>query len=478
MKLFLAVCTVFSILTFTISDAQQNSYIPKNKKEIEREKRELQKERKRIVSSGIYSVTTTKYQYKFGKPDKKGSLESTVRYNGDGNIVEEIAYNSIGEIKSRTTFRYNTKGNVFEEVLKRDENSFKTIHRYNTSGKRVETVYYKADGSIDKKITFIYDDHNLLLETIGYLDDGRVFQRDSYFYDSDGNVIEFKNNLNRFFYTYNADGAIATIEKYLRHFQVVDSTQYVLADRFLFEHDRNGNLISMIHERPDNTVRSHFRYAFNSAGQMTEEKEFNAEGRLMYTRRLAYDKNGNISEEQGTEAGKKFRHTYKYDSRGNKIEWTSFDQINEPQFVTKYTYNRYSSTQTENASVIFSDTAVLEIDETMLEEFRQLISGKIVAPDGSYLGAIVVDTMDSQSIMNAWGQYGFDESPTSIFNPSIPYGGPAGVFSPFNPTSPSPPSIYKDGKFFSYLTENENFRPRSSPKKLIQFLRNLPQPKK
>jgi hypothetical protein len=107
------------------------------------------------------------------------------------------------------------------------------------------------------------------------------------------------------------------------------------------------------------------------------------------------------------------------------------------------------------------------------EEFYQLLGSRIIAPDGTYLGMVVADTANTQSIINTWGQYGFTQSPTSIFNPTIPYGGDAGIFSPFNAQSPSPPSIFKDGKFFTYLTDNDSFRPRSAPRKLIEFLKTL-----
>lgn len=457
--------------------SQQNTYIPKNKKEIERDKAEIQKEKKKISSSGIYSVTTTKYSYKFGKPEKKGTIESIVRYNSNGEKIEEVTYSPIdGTVRTRTTYRYDSRGNLLEELLSKDESTFKTVHRYNTSGKRIETVQYKADGSVEKKTTFVYDDHNLLLETIGYLDDGRVYQRDSYFYDTDGNVIEFRNNLNKFLYFYDPRGNIEVIEKYVRYFQIADSVHYALSDRYLFEHDRSDNLVSMIHQKSDSTVRSRFQYLVNPKGQVIEEREFNADGRLVYSRKTSYNKNGNIVEETGFDIGRKFRHTYRYDSRGNKIEWITFDQVNEPQVSTKYTYNRYSSVQTAAASAPRVDTASYSmLDDATTEEFFQLLGGRIVAPDGGYLGMIIADTLDPQSIANAWGQYGYDESPTSIFNPAIPYGGTEGVFSPFNTNSPSPPSIYKEGKFFSYLTENENFRPRVSPKKLMFFLKNAAQ---
>jgi hypothetical protein len=96
----------------------------------------------------------------------------------------------------------------------------------------------------------------------------------------------------------------------------------------------------------------------------------------------------------------------------------------------------------------------------MNEDLFQFLGCRIIASDGTYLGLVWADTSHPHSIVNAWGQYGFDGSPTSIFNPNCPYGGLKGVFSPFNRSCPNPPSLYREGKFVSYLTNNTSFSPR------------------
>lgn len=457
--------------------AQQTSLLPKNAKEIVRERERLTAERRRITASSIYSITRTRHQYRFGKIDGKGMTESVTRYDRTGNIAEEILYNAVdGSVQQRTTYRYDSRGNIIEENLFKDDNIFKTVHRHTGANNKNETVIYKSDGTIDKKISYIYDGHGLLLESIGYLSDGRLFLRESMVYDRRGNIAEMKNSQAFLSYRYDENNNVTTIHKFNRMFAVGDSMRYVPSDRYEFSYDRSDNLLSMYQFAPDSSLRMHITYMYDSNGRLTEEKEYNQDQRIVYHRRIVLDKNGEPLEETGSDRGRKFRMKHTYDQRGHKVEMTEFDQINEPKYTIKFSYGRYGAKKPQKKPdpVETLDSLIADLNEPLeSEEFEDLLGGRLVAPDGAFLGLVIADTSDSQSIINSWGQYGFSDSPTSIFNPTIPYGGREGIFSPFNPVSPSPPSIYKEGKFYAYFTENPNFRPRSSPKRLLAFLRML-----
>lgn len=483
-RMFLPFFILFVFCAVTLLPAQGISLLPKNKKEIEKDAESAKMERQRISSSFIYSKTQTRYAYKFGKIEPKGITESITRYNNSGYIIEESNFNNIdGSLQTRKAYRYDNRGNIIEETVTTNENITKTVNRYNTLNKLSESILYKNDGSIDKKITYLYDNNGLLLETIGYLQDGRLFLRESFLYDHTGNVAERKNSQNKFVYGYSNSGNIRTLLKYTRVFHLSDSTSYQLTDRYEFTFDKKDNLVSMSNFRPDSTVKARYEYTVDPNGLLTSEKEFSGDNALVYQRRIIYDAANNVTEESGFDHSYYFKTTYKYDSRGNLIETVEYDQIKEPKYLLKITYGRSTPNKEpknpETAPSIESippvDAGIFETDPIEDEKYEPYIGGRLVAPDGAYLGIINADSTDSQSIINSWGQYGFQESPTSIFNPTIAYGGKDGVFSPFNPTSPSPPSIYKDGKFFSYCTENENFRPRISPKKLITYLRMVSQ---
>ncbi len=466
-------CAAVTLLLAVAAVAQQSEFVPKSKRTMERDRAAEQQERKRIASSGISTIAQTRFQYKFGKVNPTGILESQTRFDGKGNIVRITTYNpSDNKVAAVTSFLYDKNGNLIEEVVKKEENSVKTVHRYNGRNDRIETVMYKADGAVDRKFSFVYDETGLLLETFGRLDDGKIFLRDSYLYDGHGNIIEYKNNLRKFVIAYDKNGNIASVVKYQRYFRSMDSVQYTVHERFAFDYDRYGNPVELRSYRADSTLRSRTQFIYSESGKVLSEKEFGFDGKMIFTKNMKYDRNMNLVEESGADRSLKFRNLYKYDSRGNRTEWIAYDQINEPVTLVKYAFNRSGSAQPPGPGNSGA-TDTLFADETANADLFPLLGSRVIAPDGTYLGMILADTANPQSIINTWGQYGFTQSPTSIYNPAVAYGGEEGLFSPFNPESPSPPSLYKDGKFFTYLTDNDNFRPRTAPRRIIEFLKNL-----
>jgi hypothetical protein len=471
---FLVLLSAFAVFV----SAQSSEFIPKSKKEIERDRQSDFAEKKKLASSGIYSINSIRYAYRFGKVDKNGILESTTRYDERGNKIKEIIFSPTdGTVAETKNFRFDKSGNLIEESLKKESSTIKTVHRYNSRNNRIETVIYKADGAVERKISNVYDENGLLLESVGKLDDGRMFMRDSYLYDARGNVIEFRNNLKKITAAYDKKGNVLSVIKYQRYFKSHDSIQYNVQERYAFDYDPNDRLSEMRSYRPDSSLKSRTQYLRNEKGYLIEEKEFTGDGKLTYSRILKYDKQYNLTEESGTDRALRFKNVYRYDSRGVKTEMVMFDQVNEPVTVIRFTLGRSGSipsTQAQPYLAAASDSlSDDEEDPEMREEFFQLLGARIIAPDGTYLGMIVADTANPQSIINGSGQYGSAQSASCILNASIPYGGEKGIFSPFNPQSPSPPSIYKDGKFFTYLSENDAYRPRTSPYKLMGFIRSL-----
>lgn len=471
---FLVLLTLFTVF----GSAQSSEFLPKSKKEIEREKQFDLAEKKRLSSAGIYSINSVRYAYRFGKVEKNGILESTTRYDERGNKIREILFSPTdGSITETKNFKFDRSGNLIEESVKKETATIKTVHRYNSRNNRIETVIYKADGAVERKITHVYDENGLLLETVGKMDDGRMFMRDSYLYDARGNVIEFKNNLKKITATYDNRGNVLTVMKFQRYFKSHDSIQYNVSERFAFEYDPNDRLTEMRSFRADSVLKSKTQYLRNERGALIEEKEFTGDSKLTYSRLLKYDKNNNVTEESGTDRALRFKNVYRYDARGIKTEMVIFDQVNEPVTVIRYSIGRNGAIPASQiqqylaaAGDSLSDDAE---DQEMKDEFFQLLGARIIAPDGTYLGMIVADTSNPQSIINGSGQYGSPVSSSCILNATIPYGGEKGIFSPFNPQSPSPPSVYKDGKFFTYLSENDAYRPRTSPYKLMGFIRSL-----
>ena len=125
----------------------------------------------------------------------------------------------------------------------------------------------------------------------------------------------------------------------------------IINEVFTMEYNRFGNLLELRSLRPDNTLKARTKYLVNENGQILEEKEFTAENRLVYLRILKYDKNQNLIEESGVDRVLKFKNIYKYDSRSNRTDWISYDQINEPITLMKYSFGRYAEMNAQGNQV-------------------------------------------------------------------------------------------------------------------------------
>ncbi|MGA7160543.1 MAG: hypothetical protein WBZ48_06055 [Bacteroidota bacterium] len=447
----------------------------RSKKDLLKEKRIEQKERDRIKAAGIYSMSAWKHNYSFGKPEKKGMEISSVRYDVNGYTIEETTFNqNDGTVLTKTNYKYDEDGNLVEEITAKGDAKTKTIYRYDSAGNKKEMVSYRPDGSVDRKGVYKYDDDNNLIESLGYLSDGRLFSKELYSHDSIGNVIEQTNSIARFTYAYDDNGNMTEMIKYGRDFNNLDSAVYNVANRITFEYDALDNLTTEIIYRPDNRVKEKSNFEYDKKGNIVTEIDSSAMGLVDYCVTYTYDRRGNLVEESGIEKDRPFKNEYKFDRKGNKKEWTVFDQINEPVSLEKYFYEKYSTEMKARVPDTSMQAEFIQPDTSeahgVNEDLFQYLGCRIIASDGAYLGLVWADTSHPHSIVNPWGQYGFEGSPTSIFNPNCPYGGLRGVFSPFNKSCPSPPSLYREGKFISYLSDNTSFNPRVPASRLMTFL--------
>lgn len=149
------------------------------------------------------------------------------------------------------------------------------------------------------------------------------------------------------------------------------------------------------------------------------------------------------------------------------------------QFVGHVSVNKYVSNQISTETFLY----LLENDlDSLLNKKFDLkesdIRSKqgesyIVSNDGQFLGKLTSNEIDNDSLLNEFGPYGSEFSPTSIFNQFGTYGSEFSVLSPFNEFSSSPPKIFVNGQLYGYLTENEFVTGKKiKPKGLKQWIRD------
>lgn len=94
------------------------------------------------------------------------------------------------------------------------------------------------------------------------------------------------------------------------------------------------------------------------------------------------------------------------------------------------------------------------------------------ADDEQFLGKITSNAYDTDSILNQYGPYGSLYSSTSIFNQYCPYGGQYGRFSPENPYTSTPPTLFINGKEIGKVSTNSFVTNRIPFEAFLHSIRN------
>lgn len=97
----------------------------------------------------------------------------------------------------------------------------------------------------------------------------------------------------------------------------------------------------------------------------------------------------------------------------------------------------------------------------------------LIGQDGKYLGKLITDKYDDESIFNKYGDYGSKYSDTSIWNNYSEYGSNYGTYSAFNKRSPSPPIIFDGVDAIGYLTVDFDKKGAIHPDLLHALLEEL-----
>lgn len=94
------------------------------------------------------------------------------------------------------------------------------------------------------------------------------------------------------------------------------------------------------------------------------------------------------------------------------------------------------------------------------------------AKDGQFLGSIVSNRFDSNSILNEYGPYGSRYSTTSIFNQYSDYGSRYGTNSVNNPYCATPPKLIINGRLLGFVTVNRHVVNGVATAAFLHALRN------
>lgn len=112
--------------------------------------------KKVIREKGISSMTTNEYFLEEGL--KEPVIETIIKYNKDGEIIEIQEFNKRGEVRLWEKYGYDEDGNLVEEIFLDEKGKITTteINIYKDS-LRVEKQYLNDRGKLFKKKVYEYE---------------------------------------------------------------------------------------------------------------------------------------------------------------------------------------------------------------------------------------------------------------------------------------------------------------------------------
>lgn len=139
--------------------------------------------KKDLKDAGI--VSRTEKTSKLEKKVMVNYIESTEKYDANGNKIESIEYKSDGDIKSYDQFEYNDKGKVIKEMhidplSKKPKEIIE--YSYGEDEKLMKEIYYNKKNEIAKTVEYKYD-NKLKTEKKITNGNGKVIETKTYIYE-------------------------------------------------------------------------------------------------------------------------------------------------------------------------------------------------------------------------------------------------------------------------------------------------------
>ena len=165
--LFIA-CLFFSILITGCSSEQKENYLTNFK-----------------IKGKVKSLVIKEYKAieRFGEVEKESIINSDeIHFNLDGNPVEEIHYNSEGDVDVKSTYEYDEEGDKVESTTYNSVSGIenKVTYEYDDDGNEVESITYNSDGSIERKFASEFNEDGNKDEMNIYDSDGGLFWKITY----------------------------------------------------------------------------------------------------------------------------------------------------------------------------------------------------------------------------------------------------------------------------------------------------------
>ncbi|MDP4267800.1 MAG: hypothetical protein Q8880_10265 [Bacteroidota bacterium] len=306
------------------------------------DKKEFKEERDKIKFFGIKSCTTFDYDSNSSKKDTNRTKEEKKVYDINGNIIEDIFYNTDGSVYNRNVFFYNKDQNETEHVIYNSMgNIINTISTtYDDNGNKIEVNNYGLNKKIEYQEKNRYDKKNHRIESMIYNSDGTVNLTSSK-YDNKGLEIE---NIE-----YKSDGSIDTryVYNYDINRRLIESISYNqdgdIQNDIVYKYDKNGNEISNVNYDKTKRIAMSVETSYDSKGRVIQIITKNEDGSIE-KENTKYDSDSNPTEKitfkNNVESSKLI---FKYNNKGLLIETVEVSPQDKTENRRKFEYSFYNS---------------------------------------------------------------------------------------------------------------------------------------
>lgn len=224
-----------------------------------------------MKSKNIKAIRTYNSPFKalsFAIPEEEEQEEflfSEIKYDVNGNIIEESNYTSENHLEEKKTYKYNDKGKLIEETILHAAEDFeekRTIIR-NEHGHSIEEIKEYPDGSVERTL-IKRDENDNIIEIVVLDEDGEQESKQLFKYDN-------KNNLTSHIKLDMDD-------------EVIEATEC--------KSDDKGNIIYKKEILPEEGIEITTKTEYDEQGRDLKSTAVNEDGDKISEMELIYDEQG------------------------------------------------------------------------------------------------------------------------------------------------------------------------------------------
>ncbi len=329
-KTFVLILAIYSFTLFGQDNENNRGNKLKRTQDAERVKSLKIKERK-----GYF------YEYDSGKEKGKGKIEQIIKYNDNGYPIYKEDHDREIDFISIDTSLYDKNGNLLQKSF----SSFAVItNKYDLKNNRIEERGVK-NGKFLSLRKYKYDSKDNLIEDSEESPDGTIITKCLYKYNSNninievsciGGLLLTDDRDEQFIMEFSVDKKGNIIEQ--KEYKSSKGEQKRCTDASSFYYDDKGNQVESISEnyvrydgkghRVESTSEN---YVYPEVHSTIVRRKYDDKNRMIEY--LTYDKSKETSKISNSEKLK-----FTYDSNGNLLEETTYDDKDEQKYTTKYEY--------------------------------------------------------------------------------------------------------------------------------------------